>query len=108
LIVNLNGGPTASLVDITVNANDGTTSFLNQVLKKNGDNFFTILASGGETMSSVSFVSDVGIGTFEQPRLSGIGGVIPEPSTWAMMLIGFAGLAYAGYRRAPQPTSIEV
>ena len=25
---------------------------------------------------------------------------IPEPSTWAMMLIGFAGLGYAGYRRA--------
>jgi PEP-CTERM motif len=26
--------------------------------------------------------------------------VIPEPSTWAMMLLGFAGLGYAGYRRA--------
>ena len=24
---------------------------------------------------------------------------IPEPSTWAMMLIGFAGLCYAGHRR---------
>jgi hypothetical protein len=28
-----------------------------------------------------------------------IGG-IPEPSTWAMMLVGLAGLALAGYRRA--------
>jgi PEP-CTERM motif len=28
------------------------------------------------------------------------GAVIPEPSTWAMMLLGFAGLGYAGYRRA--------
>ncbi|HZZ25073.1 MAG TPA: PEP-CTERM sorting domain-containing protein [Roseiarcus sp.] len=27
-------------------------------------------------------------------------GVIPEPSTWAMMLLGFAGLGIAGYRRA--------
>jgi hypothetical protein len=25
---------------------------------------------------------------------------IPEPSTWAMMLAGFAGLAFAGYHRA--------
>ena len=25
---------------------------------------------------------------------------VPEPSTWAMMLVGFAGLGYAGYRRA--------
>lgn len=24
----------------------------------------------------------------------------PEPSTWAMMLIGFAGLGFAGYRRS--------
>jgi unsaturated chondroitin disaccharide hydrolase len=24
----------------------------------------------------------------------------PEPSTWAMMLVGFAGLGFAGYRRA--------
>jgi len=28
---------------------------------------------------------------------------VPEPSTWAMMLIGFAGLGYAGYRRASEP-----
>ena len=25
---------------------------------------------------------------------------IPEPSTWAMMLLGFAGLAFLGYRKA--------
>ena len=25
---------------------------------------------------------------------------VPEPSAWAMMLLGFAGLGYAGYRRA--------
>ena len=32
-----------------------------------------------------------------------VGGAVPEPSTWAMMLIGFAGLGYAGYRRAREP-----
>jgi PEP-CTERM motif len=26
------------------------------------------------------------------------GGTVPEPSTWAMMLIGFGGLCFAGYR----------
>ena len=30
---------------------------------------------------------------------------IPEPSTWAMMLIGFAGLGYAGYRRRKSPAA---
>ena len=28
------------------------------------------------------------------------GSPVPEPSTWAMMLLGFAGLVYAGHRRA--------
>ena len=32
-----------------------------------------------------------------------LGGAVPEPSTWAMMLFGFAGLGYAGYRRAREP-----
>jgi hypothetical protein len=34
-----------------------------------------------------------GFGTFV------IGGAVPEPSIWAMMLIGFAGLGYTGYRQ---------
>ena len=28
------------------------------------------------------------------------GALVPELSTWAMMLLGFAGLSYAGLRRA--------
>jgi hypothetical protein len=32
-----------------------------------------------------------------------VGGAVPEPSTWAMMLLGFAGLGYTGYRRAGAP-----
>jgi hypothetical protein len=30
--------------------------------------------------------------------------VVPEPSTWAMMLLGFAGLGFLGYRKARQGT----
>jgi hypothetical protein len=30
---------------------------------------------------------------------------VPEPSTWAMFLIGFAGLAYVGYRRRLSPAN---
>jgi probable HAF family extracellular repeat protein len=32
---------------------------------------------------------------------------IPEPSTWAMVLIGFAGLAFAGYRARVGPAVIK-
>jgi hypothetical protein len=38
-----------------------------------------------------------GIEPFKFTRVTG---AVPEPSTWAMMLLGFAGLGYAGYRRA--------
>jgi hypothetical protein len=39
--------------------------------------------------------------TLSGPGIFVIGGAtVPEPSTWAMMLIGFAGLAFAGSRRA--------
>jgi hypothetical protein len=33
-----------------------------------------------------------------------IGGAVPEPSTWAMMLLGFAGLGFAGYRTPRRTT----
>lgn len=33
----------------------------------------------------------------------GGGGTVPEPSTWAMLLIGFAGLGFVGYRKAKTP-----
>ena len=32
---------------------------------------------------------------------------VPEPSTWAMMLVGFAGLAFAGYRARVGPAVIK-
>jgi hypothetical protein len=33
---------------------------------------------------------------------------VPEPSTWAMMLVGFAGLGFAGYRRATRGSALVV
>jgi len=32
---------------------------------------------------------------------------VPESSTWAMMLLGFAGLGFAGYRRTRKPVSLS-
>ena len=43
----------------------------------------------------------VGAGAFNA-AFSLSGSPIPEPSTWAMMLLGLAGLGFAGYRRARQ------
>ena len=32
--------------------------------------------------------------------LASVSPAVPEPSTWAMMALGFAGLGFVGYRRA--------
>ncbi len=34
---------------------------------------------------------------------TGYAPTVPEPSTWAMMALGFAGLGYAGFRRGRRP-----
>jgi PEP-CTERM motif len=49
-------------------------------------------ASNGNAF--VTQVSFVGGGSFTGTMTA----VVPEPSTWAMMLLGFAGLGWAGYR----------
>jgi hypothetical protein len=36
------------------------------------------------------------------------GGGIPEPSTWAMMLLGFGGLGFAGYRARKQSAALAL
>jgi PEP-CTERM motif len=46
-------------------------------------------------VASGAFTSSAGFDQFQQPRISGIAAAVPEPSTWAMMLLGFAGLGFA-------------
>jgi hypothetical protein len=50
-----------------------------------------------------------GTANVETPLLTDVGGVhgmdfvaAPEPSTWAMILLGFSGLAFLGYRQSCQ------
>ena len=33
-------------------------------------------------------------------------GAVPEPATWAMMMLGFAGIGYAGLRRTKSPLAL--
>jgi hypothetical protein len=54
----------------------------------------------------VQFVTPVGLMPFlGAPEFAYVGNVtysieaVPEPSTWAMMILGFAGVGYMAYRR---------
>jgi hypothetical protein len=60
-------------------------------------NFITpIAASGGTDVFSLE----------EAVSLNNIVVGIPEPSTWAMMLLGFAGLGFAAYRKSRTKTTL--
>jgi len=37
----------------------------------------------------------------------GLASSVPEPSTWALMLLGFAGLGFAGYRTAQKSRAVN-
>jgi PEP-CTERM motif len=44
-------------------------------------------------------ITDGSLGSFTSGVSGTMSSSVPEPSTWAMMLAGFAGLAYAGLRK---------
>jgi hypothetical protein len=61
----------------------------------------------GETLSGLgvtpgTFEWTWGTGTNQNFTLE-ISSAVPEPSTWAMMILGFAGLGFVAYRRKSKP-----
>ena len=44
--------------------------------------------------------------TADYTSFDGLMFAAPEPSTWAMMVLGFAGLGFAGYRKARKTVAI--
>jgi hypothetical protein len=73
------------------------------------DAFFT---NNLGTSLTVNFINGISAGggtdifSLEEP--TGLNVVVgtPEPSTWAMMLLGFAGLGFAGYRSTRKAASL--
>lgn len=64
--------------------------------------------SGGSIINLGNLLDSLGSTAYDINNTGQMVGVnefpaAPEPSTWAMMPIGFAGLGYAGYRRARIP-----
>ena len=69
---------------------DGVTTNGNWVLVT-----ATVIATGNDTFT-LSYQNDPSFNSYDNFSVRSI----PEPSTWAMMTLGFVGLGFAGYRRA--------
>jgi PEP-CTERM motif len=67
------------------------------------ENTVTIQSTPGAydlSFASVSCTLSSGGSCMTDAPTYGFSFTVPEPSTWAMMLIGFGGLGYAGWRRS--------
>jgi hypothetical protein len=78
----------------------------------NGGVFSTINPPGGGSTPAVTVngINDLGhiVGFYTNATTDTVDGFVgtpvPEPSTWAMMLLGFAGLGFLDYRKVRQGT----
>jgi hypothetical protein len=111
----LRGQTTGTEVELTVNWGDGKSDSKTFTVPSTGDFGeigFDELLNPGEFITSVT--AAVLNGSWTQLKqvdfsVCAVGGCtsgvptqtssVPEPSTWAMMLLGFAGLGYGAFRR---------
>jgi PEP-CTERM motif len=71
------------------------------------DGSVSILIPAGATELSLGVNDDIFADNSGALTLTVTGvSAAPEPSTWAMMLLGFAGLSFAGYRRTKASASV--
>jgi hypothetical protein len=87
------------LDDLSVlGSNSGTSTVTNA---GNGLDKFDTLAINGSNLTSITLSCANAAACIQQTKqvqIAGITAAVPEPSTWAMMLLGFLGLGFLGFR----------
>jgi choice-of-anchor C domain-containing protein len=70
-------------------------------------NMESLTFTAGATNTLLFASQDAASPGFYGPVIGGVSINVPEPATWAMMLLGFAGLGFAGYRKARPALSLS-
>lgn len=103
----------ATSVFLTYLLSDGSTASITKSVATNGNNWFGIYGDNGEVFTSAGFVanpSTTGISDMRQVRLGGVSelaAAVPEPATWALMLLGF-GFVGGAMRSRRKDTNVRV
>lgn len=90
--------------EVTLTFVDTTGGVFQETFTRSPDGFFNAIAIDGQLIDYFSIAANGTIGDVRQMRVGGVGeiGVVPEPATWAMMLMGFGGAgALLRSRRRP-------
>ena len=115
-ILSVSGQVNGSMINAPLSANGYGNFFLtgSSFLDGTGSRFFT--ASGldvdffNQSTNGKYRVNTFGNGGgftgFVDTTFSPVVAAVPEPSTWAMMILGFAGVGFMAYRRRRQATAI--
>lgn len=99
---NLFGGTATAANFVLTDNTGGTFTFSNQALGS-GSNFFGFQGTGGESIKNISITfNSGGVQDTRQIRLDEVLSAIPEPASWAMMIVGLGGMgALMRARRRP-------
>lgn len=89
-------------IDIDLSGTDSTGADLLAFIGKGTTTAYFALLGSGTATQTLSAATLTGTLTYDYtPAPAGLpaSAAVPEPSTWAMMLVGLAGLGYAAVRR---------
>jgi PEP-CTERM motif len=109
--VTVNGGMTTgfmsfSVVDFDSEAGNGGLIIGNIDVESTGVQIYTGSEAAPIFSPGQYLVETVGTGDEAFVVVTAATPAVPEPSTWAMMLIGFAGLGYAGHRASRKSAAL--
>jgi hypothetical protein len=92
--------------DITLSLTDSLGVTSSTIIGATTSSFIGFVSDGTITSLKVSAVQPAGSflwPTVDDLRLAqGLTSAVPEPATWAMMILGFAGVGYMSFRRRKQ------
>jgi choice-of-anchor C domain-containing protein len=106
---NPDNGPSIKTLDVSLSSSSGHVFNFDTTGRSLGamgweEKSFTFVALGSTETIMFTSLGGGGPNPFYGPALDLVSvSAVPEPSTWALMLLGFAGVGFAAWRRAKKP-----